>query len=104
MQALGEFIHARGGVDLLGFAGGAITALIYTPQVVGVWRARRGDAVKIGSSLAYALSASLWIIYGVAVGSLPVILANAFMLGLALTTIAASGRHVDPALYQNPQE
>ena len=96
MQTIGEFLHLRGGVDLLGFAGGAVTALIYTPQVINVWRARRGDAVKIGSSLAYALSSGLWIAYALSVGSLPVLLANAFLLGLAITTIVASGRHPLP--------
>ena len=93
MQAVSEFIHLRGGVDLLGFAGGAITAWIYTPHVVGVWRARRGDAVNLGTSVAYGLSSGLWVAYGVALGSIPVIVANAFTLLLAVTTLLASQRH-----------
>jgi len=71
----------------LGFAAAALTALAFLPQVVKVWRTRSaGDlsTIMLGSQ---GLGVSLWVVYGAAISSTPIIVSN--LLTLALVVLLA---------------
>ncbi len=71
-------------VPLLGFMAGALTALAFAPQVVATFRTRRAGDLSTVMLLAQSSGVALWIAYGWAIGSLPVILANSVTLALVL--------------------
>lgn len=71
----------------LGFAAAACTTLAFVPQVMLVWRQRAAAGVSTGMYLIFIAGVALWLSYGVQIGSLPVIIANALTLGLASSVL-----------------
>jgi len=74
-------------VQIVGFLAGVLTAFAFLPQVVKTWRTRSsGDlsAVMLGAQSA---GVTLWIVYGLAINSLPVIFANSVTLVLCLLLV-----------------
>ncbi len=74
-------------VNLLGLAAGALTTISFVPQVMKTWRTRRADDVSLGMLLLFLLGVTLWEIYGLTIGAMPVIVANGVTLPLALTMV-----------------
>lgn len=62
--------------DLVGSVAATITTLAWLPQILKILRERQARDISLGTTLALALGVFLWIVYGVAIGSLPVIVAN----------------------------
>ncbi len=74
--------------DTLGFAAASCTTFSFVPQVMLVWRERAATGVSTGMYLIFSLGVLLWLFYGVATDALPVIIANAVTLTLALSVLA----------------
>ena len=62
--------------DLVGSVAATITTLAWLPQILKILRERQARDISLGTTFALALGVFLWIVYGVAIGSLPVIVAN----------------------------
>lgn len=71
-------------VSVIGFTAATLTALAFLPQVIKAWRTRSADDLSIGMLIAQSLGVALWIVYGVAINSAPIIGANSVTLALAL--------------------
>lgn len=82
-------------VSLIGFMAGALTALAFAPQVATTFRTRRAGDLSTSMLLAQSVGVALWIVYGVAIGSLPVILANSVTLLLVLPLLIFKARSRD---------
>ena len=78
MQAIGE---------LTGYAAAVLTTLSFVPQVIHTLRTRDTRAISLGMYLLFSAGVALWLIYGITIGSWPVILANAVTLVLASTVL-----------------
>ncbi len=81
-------------IDILGIFAGVLTTVSFVPQAVRTWRTRRTDDISLMMLLMFCLGVGLWIIYGVLLGSLPVIAANVatlcfvlFILGIKLANL-----------------
>ena len=74
-------------IDLIGFAAGTLTTVSFLPQVVKVWRTQSADDLSMGMFTLFGSGVLLWLVYGLAVGSLPVIVANAITFVLATTIV-----------------
>jgi MtN3 and saliva related transmembrane protein len=74
--------------ELIGLAAGALTTASFVPQVVRIARTRSARDVSLHMFLLMATGIFLWLVYGVLVGALPVIAANAVSLALAAAVIA----------------
>jgi MtN3 and saliva related transmembrane protein len=74
-------------VQLIGFVAGTLTALAFLPQVVQTCRTRSCGDLSIGMLLTQSGGVALWIVYGLKLGSLPVILANSVTLVLVLVLL-----------------
>ena len=70
-------------VDALGFAAGVFTTIAFVPQVWHSWRTRDLSGISLRMYGLFTLGVSLWLIYGIAVGSLPITIANGITLILA---------------------
>ncbi|MFD2365136.1 SemiSWEET transporter [Pseudoduganella sp. GCM10020061] len=71
----------------LGFAAAACTTFSFVPQVMLVWRTRSADGVSTGMYLIFIAGVALWLLYGLHIGSLPVVLANGMTLVLASSVL-----------------
>ena len=71
----------------VGFVAGLLTAVAFFPQVLKTWRTRSADDLSTAMLCAQSAGVALWIVYGVAIESLPVILANAVTLILSVALL-----------------
>jgi MtN3 and saliva related transmembrane protein len=74
-------------IDLLGLAAGTLTTCSFVPQVVRIWRTRSARDISLVMFLLLSLGVLLWVVYGVAIQSVPVIVANGVTLLLALAIL-----------------
>ena len=82
-------------VNGLGIVAAALSALTFVPQLLEVWRTRTAHDVS-GFMLGIAGAGMvLWLVYGVAERSLPIVLGNAVNLLFTLL-LAYSKRHFRP--------
>jgi MtN3 and saliva related transmembrane protein len=74
-------------VQLIGFAAGSLTTLAYVPQVVRTWRTRSARDLSLGMLVALSAGVGLWLVYGIALGAWPIIIANSVTLVLSIVLI-----------------
>lgn len=70
-------------LDHLGFAAAFCTTAAFIPQVLMVWRDRGAPGISIGMYLMFMFGVCLWLAYGLAIASWPVVIANSVTLLLA---------------------
>ncbi|MEW5771671.1 MAG: SemiSWEET transporter [Pseudomonadota bacterium] len=80
-------------MDLLGYAAAALTTASFVPQALKSWSTRDLSGVSLSMYALFTLGVALWMLYGLAIGSWPVILANAVTLALAGTVLVLKLRH-----------
>lgn len=70
-------------INHLGFAAAVCTTGAFVPQVVLVWRQRGAPGVSTGMYLLFIAGVAMWLLYGVALRSWPMVIANSLTLLLA---------------------
>jgi MtN3 and saliva related transmembrane protein len=78
--------------NLIGMTAGGLTTASFVPQLLKTWRRKSADDISYGMFLLFAAGVSLWLCYGVLIGSAPVMIANAVTLGLALGIVVLKAR------------
>ena len=73
--------------NMVGLLAGALTTLAFLPQVIKIWKSKHARDISLGMFAIFSSGVLLWLFYGIEIGSLPVILANAVTLGLSLTIL-----------------
>ncbi len=71
------------GVTLIGLLAAAISTLGFAPQVIKIHRTRMTRDLSLGSYILLFAGLSLWLIYGLLLGALPIILGNAIACAMA---------------------
>jgi MtN3 and saliva related transmembrane protein len=71
-------------VEDLGFAAAFCTTIAFVPQLVRVVRRRSAKDVSLPTFLLFSIGVFLWLIYGIDIGSRPVIASNSVTLVLSL--------------------
>ncbi|MEO8407296.1 MAG: SemiSWEET transporter [Oxalobacteraceae bacterium] len=79
--------------ELIGYAAATLTTAAFVPQAWLTWRTRRADGVSLGMYSVFALGVAMWLIYGVLLGSWPMIAANSITLLLAVFILCMKIRH-----------
>lgn len=69
--------------DLIGYLAATLTTISFVPQARLVWRTRRAENLSLAMYLVFATGVALWLVYGLWIGSWPVVIANAITLMLA---------------------
>ena len=64
----------------LGLTAGALTTLAAVPQVVRTYRTRHARDISIWQPVLLNVGMTLWLIYGIMLGDIPLICANAVSL------------------------
>jgi MtN3 and saliva related transmembrane protein len=73
---------------IVGLVAAGCTTGAFLPQVVRLWRLKSAAEISLATFLVYSIGTSLWLIYGLEIGSLPVIAANGATVVLSLTMVA----------------
>ena len=80
-------------IELIGSAAAIITTLCWVPQAIKVIRTRETAAISLLMYLLLAVGISLWLAYGLLIGSMPLIGANAVTIVLVLIILAMKLRY-----------
>ena len=81
------------GVDILGYAAGAITSLTFLPQVIKTWREKSAKDISLLMFLIASINEVMWIAYGALLNNWVIILTNAIVLAMSLTMIYLKFRY-----------
>ncbi len=73
-------------VTLLGLIAGTLTTFAFVPQVIKTWKTKSAGDLSIGTMSLICTGVLLWLIYGLLIGDVPVIAANAVTLVLVTAT------------------
>lgn len=73
--------------DGLGYIAATLTTASFVPQAVLTLRTRNVAGISLGMYSAFTLGVALWLLYGIAIGEWPIIIANAFTTALAATIL-----------------
>jgi MtN3 and saliva related transmembrane protein len=74
-------------VEWIGYFGSFLTSITFIPQVYKSWKSRSVGDLSIWMVLIVITSTLVWLIYGFAISSGPVILANTVVLVLTLVLL-----------------
>ncbi len=85
--------HAQSTTEILGTVAAICTTISFVPQLVRVWSRKSAADVSLGMFLIFSLGVLLWLIYGIRIGSRPVIEANAATLVLSLAILLLKLRY-----------
>ena len=77
----------------IGLAAAFCTTIAFLPQVIKCWRTRSTADISLVMFVVFALGVSLWLVYGLMTGDLPLIAANGVTLVLAGTILVLKLRH-----------
>jgi MtN3 and saliva related transmembrane protein len=79
-------------LTLIGLLAGCLTTIAFVPQVVRVWRTRSTTDISLGMFGLMSLGVFMWLVYGLMLGDIPIIAANAVTLLLATSIVIAKVR------------
>ena len=80
-------------VELIGGLAALLTTVSFVPQVLHTWRSKSAEDLSIGMLATFTVGVLLWLLYGLALGSIPMIAGNALTLAQALLLIALRHRY-----------
>ena len=73
----------------VGYIAAVIMTGAYIPGVISIWKLRPKPAIAVSSRMYIAINTGifLWLIYGICIGSWPVIISNLVTLPLSLSIL-----------------
>lgn len=81
------------GMTVIGLIAGTLTTISFVPQLTKVWRSRSTKDISLAMYVIISTGIALWLVYGIVIGSLPVILANAVTLVIAVMILVLKIRY-----------
>lgn len=79
--------------ELIGYAAATLTTVAFVPQVIRVYRTRSVEGISTSMYLAFLVGVTMWVLYGIQIGSLPVVIANAVTFLLAAAVLVGKMRY-----------
>lgn len=80
-------------VEVVGYVAATLTTVSFVPQALQTIRSRDTRAISLAMYLTFTLGVLLWFLFGVLLGSWPIMLANGFTFALAVTILALKLRY-----------
>jgi MtN3 and saliva related transmembrane protein len=80
-------------VEVLGFIAAFCTTAAFVPQLVRVLRLRSARDVSLPTFLMFSVGVFLWLLYGLYIGSEPVIVSNGVTLMLSVSILVLKLRY-----------
>jgi MtN3 and saliva related transmembrane protein len=69
--------------ELFGYLAATLTTVSFVPQVVQVWRTKHTKDISLGMYSIFTAGIAVWLVYGILLGSKPIIIANCITILLA---------------------
>jgi MtN3 and saliva related transmembrane protein len=79
--------------EWIGYVAAVLTSASFIPQAVMTIRSRDTHSISRGMYIFFTVGVALWLVYGIALGSWPMIIANVVTLILASTILALKLRY-----------
>jgi MtN3 and saliva related transmembrane protein len=73
--------------DAIGYLAATLTTASFVPQALLTLRTRNVSGISLGMYSAFTAGVALWLVYGISIGELPIVIANALTLALAATIL-----------------
>lgn len=83
--------------EIVGFVAAALTTSCYVPQVWHTWKTKDVSGISLMMYLTLFAGVSFWLIYGILLGSWPLILSNVFCLSMIGAIMAMKIKFTAPA-------
>jgi MtN3 and saliva related transmembrane protein len=80
-------------MEWVGYIAAVMTTLAFVPQAVKIIRGKDTRSISLGMYVVFTIGIGFWLIYGIALGSMPMILANIVTLLLSSTILAMKLKH-----------
>ena len=80
-------------VDNIGFVAAFCTTAAFVPQLLRVLKLRSAREISLGTFLLFSMGVFLWLLYGLYIGSKPVIASNVVTLGLSVSILVLKIRY-----------
>jgi len=80
--------------DLIGYGAAILTTAAFVPQALKSWSSRDLSGVSLSMYSLFTLGVVLWLLYGIALQSWPIILANCITLVLAGLVLSLKISHL----------
>ena len=74
-------------IEAIGLSAGIIGIIAWGPQIRQVWVHKRHDGISIPTFGIVALSLFMWLLYGLAIGSIAMVISNILTLSVMLIII-----------------
>ena len=73
--------------DLIGYFAAFLTTVSFLPQVWHTFRSRDVSGISLGMYSCFTVGVAMWLIYGLYLGSWPIVIANFITLTFAVTIL-----------------
>lgn len=83
--------------DLIGSIAATLTTASFIPQALHTFRTKDVRGISLGMYSAFTSGVALWLVYGWLLGELPIVIANAVTLSLALAILVMKLRYHEDA-------
>jgi MtN3 and saliva related transmembrane protein len=80
-------------MEWVGYLAAAMTTLSFVPQAVKTIRTRDTRSISLGMYVVFTAGIAMWLIYGIALKSMPMILANIVTFLLSATILGLKLKH-----------
>ena len=79
--------------DIFGFLAATLTTASFIPQALHTFRTKDVRGISLGMYSAFTAGVALWLVYGWMLGEMPIVIANAITLSLALAILVMKLRY-----------
>ena len=80
-------------IETIGYVAATLTTGSFVPQAWQTFRTRDVSGISLGMYSGFVVGSALWLTYGLMIAAVPVVIANAVTLGLALAILAMKVRY-----------
>lgn len=79
--------------DIFGFLAATLTTASFVPQALHTFRTKDVSGISLGMYSVFTTGVALWLVYGWLLGEIPILIANAITLSLALAILGMKVRY-----------
>jgi len=80
-------------MEWAGYMAAAMTTLAFVPQAVKTIRTRDTRGISLGMYVVFTAGIAMWLVYGIALNSIPMILSNIVTFVLSSTILGLKLKH-----------
>lgn len=80
-------------MEWAGYLAATMTTLAFVPQAVKTIRTRDTRSISLGMYVVFTAGIAMWLVYGIALNSMPMILANIVTFLLSATILGLKLKH-----------